>query len=88
MPTRSIEIDGSRWKVQSSGYVTQYDADEFGVVFVRGSGADRELRITRYRPAGTRGREQSLAECTEAQLRELFARSQPSEHSPEGGYAR
>jgi hypothetical protein len=88
MPTRSIQVDGTSWKVQPSGLVTQYDADEFGIVFVRGSGADRELRVTRYRPGSTRGREQSLAECSEAELRELFARSQPSDTSPEGGYTR
>jgi hypothetical protein len=87
MPARTIDIEGTRWSVQPSGFVTQYDADEFGVLFVRGSGRDRELRVTRYRPTGTRSREQSFAECTDADLRELFGLSQPSENSPEGGYA-
>ena len=87
MPTRTIDIDGTRWSVQPSGTVTQYDADEFGLLFVRGTGAERELRVTRYRPGATRGREQSLAECSDAALREFFVRSQPSENSPEGGYA-
>jgi hypothetical protein len=86
MPARTIDIGGTRWTVQASGHVTQYDADEFGVLFVRGSGADRELRVTRYRPTATRAREQSLAECTESELRVLFERSQPSETAPEGGY--
>jgi len=88
MPSRKIVIDGATWDVLPSGYVTQYDADEFGVLFARGSGEGRELRVTRYRPGRSRSREQSLAECNEAELRELFARSQPSERSPEGGYAR
>lgn len=87
MPTRVIQIDGSRWRVQPSGHVTQYDADEFGVLFVREDGGRRELRVTRYRPGGTRAREQSLADCSDATLRELFAYSQPSDTSPEGGYA-
>lgn len=88
MPVRTIDIDGTRWNVQPSGHVTQYDADEFGLVFVRGSGADRELRVTRYHPGASRGREASLAEFGDAALRELFDRSQSSEMSPEGGYTR
>ncbi len=87
MPSRSIDIDGARWNVLPSGYVTQYDADEFGVLFVRGTGDARELRVTRYSPQGSRSREQALAEMGDAQLRELFAQSQPSFTSPEAGYA-
>jgi hypothetical protein len=86
MPSRKIDIDGTTWEVRPSGHVTQYDADEFGVVFIRGGGDSRELRVTRYRPMTTRGRDQSLAECSDATLREWFDRSQPSETSPEGGY--
>jgi hypothetical protein len=88
MPARTIDIGGIRWTVQPSGHVTQYDADEFGLLFIRGSGADRELRITRYRPWSARAREQSFADCSDADLRLLFERSQPSETSPEGGYSR
>ena len=87
MPSRKILIDGMSWDVLPSGHVTQYDGDEFGLVFLRGSGASREVRVTRYRPGAARGREQSLAELPEAVLRELFASSQSSEMSPEGGYA-
>jgi hypothetical protein len=86
MPSRTIEIDGATWRVQPSGFVTQYDADEYGVLFVR-AGAPRELRVTRYRPTGVRGRDRSLAACSDAAIRELFAQSQPSDTSPEGGYA-
>jgi len=87
MPTRSIDIDGSRWSVFPSGYVTQYDADEFGLVFVRGAGAARELRVTRFAPQGTRSREQALAELSDADVRALFVQSQPGATSPEAGYA-
>ena len=82
-----MEIDGRTWQVYPSGYVTQYDADEFGLIFVQGTGDTREVRLTRYRPQGTRSREQSLAEFGDAELRRLFAMSQPSATSPEAGYA-
>ncbi len=87
MPTRSIDIDGARWNVFPSGYTTQYDADEFGVLFVRGTGGDRVVRITRYSPQGAHSREESLASLTDADVRTLFAQSQSSATSPEAGYA-
>ena len=87
MPTRALEIDGRQWKVYPSGYVTQYDADEFGVLFISGVADAREVRVTRYSPGGARSREQSLAELDDAALRRLFALSQPSGTSPEAGYA-
>ena len=87
MPVRSIDVRGERWSVFPSGYITQYDADEFGVFFVRSTGDTREVRTTRYSPQGIRSRETSLAELTDAQLHELFAMSQPSATSPEAGYA-
>ena len=86
MPDRSIVIDGSRWSVQPSGRVTQYDRDEFGLLFIRGSGDGREVRVTRYSPQQTRSREAALAELSEEKLRELFAFSQPSTTSPEASY--
>jgi hypothetical protein len=57
--------------VYPSGYPTQYDADEFGLIFVQGvTGEARECRVTRYSPAsGSRSREQSLAALTDADLR-------------------
>ncbi len=86
MPGRNITIDGASWDVYPSGRITQYDRDEFGLVFVRGSGPDREVRVTRYSPHGARSREQSLAEMSEDALRRLFEFSQPSFTSPEAGY--
>ena len=87
MPTRSLTIDEKSWRVYPSGYVTQYEHDEFSLVFVHGTGNAREVRVTRYSPHGTRSREQSLAELPEGELRRLFAESQPGAMSPEAGYA-
>ena len=53
-----------------------------------GGAAQREVRVTRYSPQGSRSREQSFAELTEDQLRELLQQSQPSFTSPEAGYTR
>ncbi len=87
MPTRRLDIDGRTWQVYPSGYVTQYDADEFGLIFVQGVADAREVRLSRYSPGGTTSREQSLAELSDADLRRLFEMSQPSRTSPEAGYA-
>ena len=86
MPTRTISIDGKAWRVFPSGYVTQYEHDEFGLLFVAGTGDAREVRVTRYSPHGTRSREQALAELPDEEVRRLFAYSQPGETSPEAGY--
>jgi hypothetical protein len=88
MPTRTITIDGKQWKVFPSGRITQYDRDEFALVFVSGDGSEREVRVTRYSPQGARWRDQSLAEMTDADLARLFSVSQPSFTSPEVGYIR
>lgn len=87
MPTRTITVDGKSWKVYPSGRVTQYDRDEFGLIFISGSGSEREVRVTRYSPAGARSRERSLAEMSEADLARMLAHSQPSFTSPEAGYS-
>ena len=87
MPTRVLDVQGKRWRVFPSGAVTQYDHDEFGLLFVCGTGDEREVRVTRYSPVGARSREVSLAELTDEQLRRLFVESQPSFTSPESGYA-
>ena len=86
MPARTIAVEGVEWNVFPSGYITQYDQDEFGLFFVRGADASREVRVTRYSPQGTRSREQSFAELSDDRLRSLFDQSQPSANSPEAGY--
>lgn len=87
MPTRSISIDGKAWQVFPSGHVTQYEHDEFGLLFVAGSGDAREVRVTRFSPHGTRSREVALAEMPDEELRRLFVQSQSGENSPEAGYS-
>ena len=87
MPSRTVTADGQTWRASPSGFVTQYDHDEFAILFVRGIGDDREIRVTRYSPMGTRSREASFAELSDARLLDLFRESQPSFTSPEAGYA-
>lgn len=87
MPSRALDIDGATWNVYPSGFTTQYDADEFGLLFVHGTAGNRVVRLTRYSPQGPLSRERSLAALTDADLRRLFGESQPSFTSPEAGYA-
>lgn len=87
MPSRTITVAGQVWRAYPSGFVTQYDHDEFGVLFVRGSGDQRTVRVTRYSPLRSRSREASFAELSDGDLARLFDQSQPSMTSPEAGYA-
>jgi hypothetical protein len=87
MPTRSINAQGKSWLVFPSGRITQYDRDEFSLVFVHGTGAGRQVRVTRYSPVGTRSRERSLVELSDGDLERLFGFSQPSDTSPEADYS-
>ena len=87
MPARTITVAGRTWRVFPSGFVTQYDQDEFGLLFISGTGDDRETRVTRYSPLGSKSRDESLSEMSEADLVRLFGQSQPSFTSPEAGYA-
>ena len=87
MPTRTVNIAGRSWNVFPSGRVTQYDRDEFGLLFVNEERGKRTVRVTRYSPVSTRSREQSLAEMSDVELQRLFDASQPSETSPEADYS-
>ncbi|HEY9478866.1 MAG TPA: hypothetical protein VIP79_02205 [Gemmatimonadaceae bacterium] len=86
MPYRTITLDGKRWAVSPAGHVTQYNRDEFALFFISGTGDEREVRVTRYSPTGSRWRDQSFAELSEADLLRLLRESQPSDTSPEAGY--
>ena len=86
MPTRTVNINGRSWDVFPSGRVTQYDRDEFGLLFVTEDAGKREVRVTRYSPVGVRSRERSLAEMSDTDIARLFEFSQPSETSPEADY--
>ena len=88
MPRRTIDSNGQTWEVDASGRATQYTKDEFGLIFTRGIGPDRERRMARYSPLGAKSRELSLAQLSDAELRDLLARSQPSWTAPELGYRR
>ncbi|MHB1863319.1 MAG: hypothetical protein ACYCVL_10150 [Gemmatimonadaceae bacterium] len=87
MPTRTLSAHGKTWRIVPSGRVTQSDYDEFALLFIAGAGDDREVRVTRYSPHGTRSREQALAELSDAELQQLFGYSQPSFTSPEADYS-
>jgi len=86
MPARIISVNGEEWRASPSGLITQYDQDEFALMFVRGTGEEKEIRVTRYSPQGARSREQSFAELSDERLVSLFGKSQPSFTSPEAGY--
>jgi hypothetical protein len=86
VPRRIIEVDGEQWEVEVSGRVTQYVKDEFGLVFTRGTGPQRERRMVRYSPQGAKSREASLGQLTDRELLELLRHSQPSWTAPEAGY--
>jgi hypothetical protein len=88
MPRRIIEVDGEPWEVAVSGRVTQYTKDEFGLVFSRGIGPNREQRVSRYTPLGAKSRELSLSQLSDQDLRSLLVHSQPSWTAPEMGYRR
>lgn len=87
MPRRIIEADGVQWLVDVSGRLTQYTRDEHGLVFSR-VGNRAERRVTRFSPLGSKSRELSLAQLSDAELRELLLHSQPARTAPELGYRR
>ncbi len=86
MPRRTVTADGRTWEVALSGRVTQYQRDEFSVVFQSSDG--QETRVARYSPLGSRIPEESLAELSDPALRQLLRRSQPSWTAPETEYRR
>ncbi len=88
MPRCIIEVDGEQWEVAVSGRVTQYVKDEFGLIFTRGVGPQREQRVVRYTPLGVKSREASLGQLSDYELRDLLRHSQPSWTAPEMGYRR
>ncbi|MDH3290844.1 MAG: hypothetical protein OEO20_17055 [Gemmatimonadota bacterium] len=86
MARRTIDVDGERWQVYPSGRVTAYERDEFGLVFEKGTGADRIRRVTRFSPVGARRWDVALRELSELRLLEFFRQSQPGAMSPEVAY--
>jgi hypothetical protein len=86
MPTRTITAGGATWTVAPSGLVTANSIDEFGLVFTRTQGGQREVRTTRYTPGSARSRAQSFVDLTDDMLRTFLAQSQPAATSPEANY--
>lgn len=85
---RKFTADGVEWTAWPSGRNTQYLRDEFGLLFVRGTGLDRERRVTRYSPTGARIRDLSMNALSDAELCGLLAVSAPAAMTPETGYQR
>lgn len=88
MPARVLDVNGIRWTVAPSGRRTQYNRDEYTLVFTRGTGPDREQRVMRYSPLATKNHELSLSTLSEEELRGLLRRAQPSWTTAELGYRR
>jgi hypothetical protein len=88
MPRRIFEVDGDQWEAEVSGRLTQYVKDEFGLIFTRGVGPQREQRVVRYSPLGAKSRELSLGQLSDQELRDLLRYSQPAWTAPELGYRR
>jgi hypothetical protein len=88
MPERSIEVDGERWAVSSTGRVTQYSKDEFGLRFTRLLPEPKVERMVRYSPRMSKNRESALAQLSDAELAGLLRVSQPTWTTPESGYLR
>lgn len=85
---RTIEVNGQRWRIGTTGRITQYGKDEFGLHFTRLSPEPREERVVRYSPRLSKNRESALAELTDRELSGLLAVSQPSWTTPDLEYRR
>jgi hypothetical protein len=72
--------------VSSTGRITQYGKDEFGLRFTRLTPAPREERVVRYSPQLAKSRESALAQLNDAELAELLKVSQPAWTTPDSGY--
>lgn len=88
MPARTLEMDGATWSVAMSGRATQYNRDEYTLVFTRGEGDAREERTMRVSPLATKNHEFALGALSDAELADLLRRSQPSWTSPDREYRR
>jgi hypothetical protein len=86
MARRAIVADGEAWEIHPSGRVTVYGRDQFGLLFQRGTGSQRQVRVTRYAPVGHRSPDRALAELSDRQLHDLFRQSQPAWTAPEAAY--
>lgn len=87
MARRTLVVDGERWDVYPSGRVTVYSRDQFGLIYERGTGPQRQRRVTHFSPLGARSPERAFLELSDRELLELFHQSQPAWTAPEVDYA-
>ena len=85
---RDVMVNNETWRVASSGRITQYGKDEFGLRFTRISPEPRIERLVRYSPQLSKNRESALAQLSDAELAGLLKVSQPSWTTPDLGYLR
>lgn len=88
MSGRTFEVNGQRWRVSSTGRITQYGKDEFGLRFTRLRPEPGEERVVRYSPQLSKNRESALAQLSDAELAGLLTVSQPAWTTPDLGYLR
>jgi len=88
MAGRTIEVNGEQWEVSSTGRITQYGKDEFGLRFTRRVPGPVVDRVVRYSPRLSKNRESALAQLSDADLAGLLKVSQPSWTTPDLGYLR
>ena len=88
MAGRTIEVNGEQWEVSSTGRITQYGKDEFGLRFTRRLPEPVVDRVVRYSPRLSKNRESSLAQLSDADLARLLKVSQPAWTTPDLGYLR
>lgn len=86
MSGRTFESSGEQWMVSSTGRITQYGKDEFGLRFTRVTPAPPHERVVRYSPQLSKGRESALAQLSDTELAALLKVSQPSWTTPDSGY--
>lgn len=86
MARRAIEVHGETWLIYPSGRINQYDRDEFGLVFEKGTGPGRVRRVTKFAPRGARSWDAALAGLTDRYLVSLFEQTQPARTSPAVDY--
>ena len=88
MSGRTFEVNGQQWRVSSTGRITQYGKDEFGLRFTRLRPEPGEERVVRYSPQLSKNRESALAQLSDAELAGLLTVSQPAWTTPDLGYLR
>ena len=88
MSGRTFEVNGQQWRVSSTGRITQYGKDEFGLRLTRLRPEPGEERVVRYSPQLSKNRESALAQLSDPELAGLLKVSQPAWTTPDLVYLR